>query len=295
MSIDFPVHGLMVPEPHVLPFAIGSFDTIGELSRAGFPHRHSFYEIVHVTGGRGTHVVDLAHWPLDPPHLCVIAPGQVHYWDEVDGLTGQVLIFNEDFLLSHPEDVAALRTLAARPWLRLTGSDHELPALMHELEREYRTLADGYPGVLRSYLHILIVRALRASAPGAEPVTPGRTDELVSAFRQLIAEPGRSVADCARQLGVSTGHLHALVKQATGRTPGRLIRQQQTMTAKLLLTRTDLTVRQIAKECGFGDPAYFCRFFRRETGMTPGEFRGNAGGNHHDPRLESIAAPPEGP
>lgn len=156
-------------------------------------------------------------------------------------------------------------------------------------------LADGYSGVLRSYLHILIIRALRASSSGAGPVTPGRTDELVASFRQLIAEPGRSVTDCARQLGVSAGHLHSLVKQATGRTPGRLIRQQQTLTAKLLLARTDLTVRQVSKECGFGDPAYFCRFFRRETGMTPGEFRGNAGGNHHDPRLESIAAAPDGP
>ncbi|MER5866693.1 AraC family transcriptional regulator [Kitasatospora sp. NPDC002040] len=295
MSIDFPVHRLMVPEPHLLPFAIGSFDTIGEMSRAGFPHRHSFFEIVHVTGGRGTHVLDLEHWPLDPPHLCVIAPGQVHYWDEVDGLTGQVLIFNEDFLLSPAEDGAALRTLASRPWLRLGGADRELPELLGELDREYRSLAPGYPGVLRSYLHILIVRALRASAPGADAAAPGRAEELAAAFRKLIAVPGRSVADCARQLGVSPGHLHTLVKQATGRTPGHLIRQQQTMTAKLLLARTDLTVRQIAREAGFGDPAYFSRFFRRETGMTPGEFRDGTGGNHHDPRLESIAGLPDGP
>ena len=110
---ELPLHRLDVPLPHLLPFAIGTFDSIGPLSRAGFPHRHTFYEIVLVTGGSGAHVLDLAHWPLDPPHLCVITPGQVHHWEDADDLTGHVMLFNEDFLLGHPEDAAALDLLAA--------------------------------------------------------------------------------------------------------------------------------------------------------------------------------------
>ncbi|OEU97266.1 hypothetical protein AN217_04555 [Streptomyces qinglanensis] len=43
--------------------------------------------------------------------------------------------------------------------------------------------------------------------------------------------------------------------------------------AKRLLAGTAMTVRQVAHEVGFADPAYFCRFFRRETGASPGEFR----------------------
>ncbi|MFI6850162.1 hypothetical protein ACIBJD_37130 [Kitasatospora sp. NPDC050467] len=87
--------------------------------------------MVHVTGGAGAHVQDLVHRPLRPPQLCVIAPGQVHYWADADGLAGQVVLFNEDFLLSHPQDLAALRELAARPTLRLgeqAGPIGALPA-----------------------------------------------------------------------------------------------------------------------------------------------------------------------
>ncbi|MGW6918616.1 AraC family transcriptional regulator [Kitasatospora sp. NPDC054939] len=295
---DLPLHRLQVPLPHLLPFAIGSFDAIGPLSRAGFPHRHSFYEIVHVTAGSGAHVQDLVHRPLEPPQLCVIAPGQVHHWDGVEGLAGQVVLFNEDFLLSHPQDLAALRALAARPGLPLGGDAGRIAGLLAEMEHEYRALAPGYPGVLRAYLHVLVVRALRAAAPGGHPAAPGRPSELADAFTRLIAGPGgalRTVASCAQELGVSPGHLQALVKQATGRTPGRLIRQQQTLEAKRLLACTELTVRQVAREAGFEDPAYFSRFFRRETGMTPGEFRAAVGGNHHDPRIASIAAGPDGP
>ncbi|MCG6492856.1 AraC family transcriptional regulator [Kitasatospora sp. A2-31] len=296
--LDLPLHRLQVPLPHLLPFAIGSFEAIGPLSRAGFPHRHSFFEIVHVTGGRGAHVLDLVHLPLHPPQLCVIAPGQVHHWADAEGLTGRVVLFNEDFLLGHPQDLAALRSLAVRPGLPLGDRAGPIGTLLADMEHEYRSCEPGYPGVLRASLHILIVRALRAALPGADGAAPGRSAELASAFTRLIAEPGRgwrSVASCAQELGVSPGHLQTLVKQATGRTPGRLIRQQQTLEAKRLLACTDLTVRQVAREAGFGDPAYFCRFFRRETGMTPGEFRAGVGGNHHDPRIASIAAGPDAP
>ncbi|MEU9419843.1 AraC family transcriptional regulator [Streptomyces sp. NPDC048272] len=302
-SGDLPLHRLEVPFPHLLPFAVGSFDSIGPLSRAAFPHRHAFYEIVHVTGGRGAHVLDFVHRPLDPPHLCVITPGQVHHWENTEELTGRVMLFNEDFLLSHPHDAVALDLLADRPWLRLRDPQDGIPDLLAEMEHEYQTLGTGYAGVLRAYLHILIARALRNREPGAERGTaaPGRAAELGAAFIRLISSPGgtdSSVASCAKELGVSAGHLHALVKEATGQTPGRLIRHRQTLEAKRLLARTDLTIRQVARDTGFADPAYFCRFFRRETGLTPGDYRAaigpgsspQSGGIHHDPRIPSIAA-----
>ncbi|MFI5983829.1 AraC family transcriptional regulator [Streptomyces sp. NPDC051555] len=300
---ELPLHRLEVPLPHLLPFAIGSFDSIGPLSRANFPHRHAFYEIVHVTGGTGAHVLDLVHRPLEPPHLCVITPGQVHHWEAADGLTGHVMLFNEDFLLSHPDDATALDQLADRPWLRLRDRQDGIADLLAEMEREYRALREGYAGVLRAYLHILIVRALRNCEPGRErgPAAAGRAVELAAAFTRLIAAKGgaeSSVASCAKELGVSAGHLHTLVKAATGQTPGRLIRRRQTLEAKRLLARTDLTVRQVARDTGFADPAYFCRFFRRETGLSPGDYRAafdrgtgpTGGGIHHDPRIPSIAA-----
>ncbi|MER8184732.1 AraC family transcriptional regulator [Kitasatospora sp. NPDC094015] len=294
-----PLHNLDVPAPGVLPFALGSFDTIGPLSRAAFPHRHSFYEIVYVTQGRGSHVLDLVEWPLDPPHLCVVLPGQVHHWARARGLGGWVLLFNEDFLLKHPEDLGLLRLLAGRPWLRPDRvQDRALTGLLGEMLRELQAGEAGFPGVLQAYLHVLLVRAMRASAPGAPGPVPPRAAELAARFGRLIAEPdrtGRSVGWFARELGVSAGRLHELVKEATGRTPALLIRQQQTLEAKRLLVATELTVRQVAAAAGFADPSYFCRFFRREVGLSPGEFRARAGGNHHEPGIRSIDRCPAGP
>ncbi|MEV7415414.1 helix-turn-helix domain-containing protein [Streptomyces sp. NPDC089919] len=293
-----PLHRLEVPLPHLLPFAIGTFDTIGPLSRAAFPHRHTFYEIVYVTGGRGAHVLDLAHRTLEPPQLCVITPGQVHHWADADGLAGQVVLFNEDFLPPDSQDAAALRTLATRPAHPPGDESGPIAALLADMGREYRELRSGYQGVLRASLHILILRALRAGAPDGRLPDRDRADELAAAFTRLTGRPGaarRSVGSYARELGVSAGHLSTTVRRATGRTPASLIRQQTTLEAKRLLTGTRLTVRQVASELGFADPAYFCRFFRRETGLSPGRFRAGAVGKHHDPRIGSIAAAPDDP
>ncbi|MFD9858417.1 helix-turn-helix transcriptional regulator [Streptomyces alboflavus] len=296
-----PIHRLEVPMPNTLPFAIGTFDTIGPMSRASFPHRHTFHEIVLVTGGTGSHVVDLTRFTLRPPHLCFIAPGQVHYWDGVRGLEGCVVVFTDDFLLEHPADRALLRRLGRRPWLELPERDADWAArLVAEMDHEYRTGAEGFGGVLRALLHILVVRAGRLPAPGrphphgAPAPEAARPAPAAAQFVALVSTARAlpwSVRDCAGHLGVSVSHLNEAVKAAMGRTPGELLRQARVHEAKRLLACTDLTVRQVADRVGFGDPAYFCRFFRRETGATPGDFRRGGGDIHHDHRIASIAPP----
>ncbi|GAA1969374.1 AraC family transcriptional regulator [Catenulispora subtropica] len=286
------LHDLEVPEVSVLPFAIGSFQTIGPLALADFPHRHTFYEIVLVTGGSGHHVVDLHPWPITPPHLGVIVPGQIHHWQRARGVEGSVLLFNEDFLRRHPEDAAVLHVLGALAWLRPDPDQMEgLTELAAQMQRELCRADPGYESVLRAYLHILIVRAARiADALGpAAPTADGpatKVSGLVDRYLRLITAPrqgGRTLTSYAREIGVSPGHLHELVREQTGLTPGKLTRRHRILEAKRLLAGTDLTVRQVSEQTGFHDPSYFCRFFRRETGLTPGEFRRRATGMHHDP------------
>ncbi|MEU0535851.1 helix-turn-helix domain-containing protein [Amycolatopsis tolypomycina] len=275
------MHRLEVPAPHAPPFAVGTFDAIGPLSRADFPHRHTFYELVHVTGGTGAHVVDTARWPLRPPHLGVIAPGQVHQWAGVAGLTGHVVLFTDDFLLDHPADRELLRRLGERPWLRLDAhADAGVRRLIADLEEEFRGGGEGTESVLRALVHVLVVRAGRLLGTPR----PAPAGALAAEFVRLAGhpEPGLwSVSAHAERLGVTPGHLTEAVKAATGRTAAQLLRETRIREAQRFLLRTDLTVRQVASRVGFADPAYFCRFFRRETGLSPGDFR-RGGEKHHD-------------
>ncbi|GAA1270437.1 AraC family transcriptional regulator [Saccharothrix xinjiangensis] len=273
-----PMHRLEVPAPGAPPFAMGTFDAIGPMSRASFPHRHTFHEIVYVTGGTGAHVVDLARWELAPPHLCVIAPGQVHHWVDARDLEGFVVLFTDDFLLDHPSDRDLLRRLSERPWLTLDEpTHHRMLRLVAELDDEHRRGAEGAGSVLRALLHVLVVRAARLPAtPAAAPVRAGAVAEEFARLAGRTEHALWSVRACAERIGVTPGYLTEAVKAATGRTPSELVREARTREAKRLLAKTDLAVRQVAARVGFADPAYFCRFFRRETGVSPGGFRRGA-------------------
>lgn len=275
------LHRLCVPDPQAPPVAIGSFDTIGPLSRAAFPHRHTFYELVLVTDGVGSHFIDFVGHRLGPPQLGFITPGQVHYWHEAVGLQGVVLLFTDAFLLAHPGDRDLWHLLARRPWRSLTGAGAaEFGALLTAMRQEYRQQDKNFGTVLQAYLHLLLLCAGRL--PGGES-PPGPTDRAAAVtgeFTRLVAASARTdcaVSGYADRLGVSIGYLSEVVKQVTGNTPGQLIRAARVLEARRFLGGTDLTVSQVARELGFADPAYFCRFFRRETGTTPGDYRRSTG------------------
>ncbi|MFF9341534.1 MULTISPECIES: helix-turn-helix domain-containing protein [unclassified Streptomyces] len=280
-----PVHRLEVRLPERVPFAAGGFDAMGPMSRADYPHRHTFYEIVHVVEGSGVHVIDAERYDVRPPQLGVILPGQVHRWEGVRGLEGSLVLFTPEFLVGEGGDEELLRRLGERPWVDLDGAAHERTSLlMGELAEEYRSGDDGFAGVLRSLLHVLLVRAARV--PGGRAVAAPRG--VAGEFLRIVAEAGGggvSVRECAGRLGVSPGHLNEVVRGGTGRTPAALLREARVREAQRLLIATSLSVRQVAARVGFEDPAYFCRFFRREVGTSPGGFR-----KHHERLVPSIEA-----
>lgn len=83
----------------------------------------------------------------------------------------------------------------------------------------------------------------------------------------------RRVSEYASDFGVSPNHLNRVVKAGTGRSAGDWIDISRLTLSKLLLRQSDMPVIDIAARAGFDDQSYFSRFFKKQTGMTPSEFR----------------------
>lgn len=82
-----------------------------------------------------------------------------------------------------------------------------------------------------------------------------------------------SLKELSSELGISYSTFNQLFKLQTGLSPIRYLNQMRIQRAKYKLMRTDLSVKAVALDCGFSSTEYFCGFFRKETGMTPSEFR----------------------
>jgi AraC-like DNA-binding protein len=132
---------------------------------------------------------------------------------------------------------------------------------------------------MQACLHVFLARAHRLLPGRLEQPSMSRASLLVRQFTELVsrrADPFQTVREYSDALGVTPSHLAEIVKSSTGRTPSEIIRQAETVEAQRLLLHTERNVAQIAHELGFKDTGYFGRFFKRETGVTPGEFRRNA-------------------
>ena len=80
------------------------------------------------------------------------------------------------------------------------------------------------------------------------------------------------IAEVAERLGVTESHLIRVFSSAVGIPPGKYLKRCRIEHAKSLLIQPQMTVALAASLAGFSSSDYFSKSFRRETGMSPGEF-----------------------
>ena len=84
----------------------------------------------------------------------------------------------------------------------------------------------------------------------------------------------RDVGFYAAKVCLTPKHFSTVIRQETGHTAAWWIHRQVVSEAKNLLTmRPDLNIQAVADQLGFADQATFSRYFHRETGISPTEFR----------------------
>jgi AraC family transcriptional regulator, arabinose operon regulatory protein len=78
----------------------------------------------------------------------------------------------------------------------------------------------------------------------------------------------------ARRVGLGASQLRRLFVARYGLSPGAWLMRLRLERARDLLTTTDLPVGAVAQACGYADPFWFSRAFRREVGISPQAWRG---------------------
>jgi len=280
---SFPVHDIDTEDVAFdFSFSVHVFSPKDGRQQAGYPHRHSFYQVIFLTGGVGTHVVDMHAMPITPPVLFFVSPGQVHSWQLRTPLAGYSVLFSQGSLVpnaSNPtaiDKLALFHSLAYSPLRLQQEQATALSQLIELMRQEYREREFNYQPVVSAYLHVFLGH-LERYCTAANPEIPfSSKTELVRQFKHMVSMhfiAHRSIEFYADQLGVSAAHLSKTVKEVTGFTAGHIIHQELGMEAKRLLFNTTLTVEQISDRLAFNDPSYFGRYFKRVTGSSPGEYR----------------------
>lgn len=103
-----------------------------------------------------------------------------------------------------------------------------------------------------------------------------RVRELFNRFMMLLERDykiSRDVNYYAAQMNISSKYLTNIVNLVTGHTPKTIIDQYVILQLKMHLKRTTQSIKEMAWEFHFADVSFFCRYFKKHTGLTPQQIR----------------------
>jgi AraC-like DNA-binding protein len=248
-------------------------------------YHYSFHTLICITEGEVTQLVDFQPFACSAGSLLVLRPGQVHSFGRDDGWDGWMVLFRADFLPSETQTTADLLPGLGLDRLpdHLSLSTGDFEAISEAMTRMRRdAVSDGAPkdihALLRYQLCALLVRLtiLRDQQVGAS-VDPTPGVQRFSKFRKLVEQNyagWHQVADYAAALACTEKSLTRAALEVTGKSAKSIIANRIALEAKRLLAHTDRPVFLIAEGLGFDEATNFTKFFKRETGQTPIDFRG---------------------
>ena len=225
-------------------------------------HKHDYWEIIYVTEGVGTiETADKHVFEYKKGETICIPPNLQHINHSSTGFKNIHLTIEdwnipiqEPFLIPASDSSKDLYSI-----LRLTYR------YFHQLPPEH-PINLAHTNAVEAYLNTLIQQSNLAN------ITQIIIHEIINQY----TNPKFELEQAYQLVPLSKEHTRKLFVKEYGISPSKFLLQKRLTLAKRLLSKKEdgyLRINEIAQTCGFDDHAYFCRVFKRETGLAPNEFQ----------------------
>jgi len=249
-------------------FRIEKIDYLSPVPR----HKHSCYELFFIAEGEGTFYVDCQSYEVHKNSFFLVSPNQIHGWEQTRNLQGYLLKFDMSFFA----EKSFVEYLSIFRFDTVNVSESEFlmfDAVLQNLHIEFKMTKSFKESTISNLLQILLIYVKRAlPAKQASHIT----NIVFTKLNDLMHENNYQLTPVtyyAKKLKMSEKLLNQAIKEITGFNCSELIRSKTIQEAKRLLKYDTMSCNEIADRLGFIDPAYFSRFFKREVGISPKNFR----------------------
>jgi AraC-like DNA-binding protein len=245
------------------------------------PHRIKDYKISFLEEGEVTHYTDFEKHVIKAPALILLSPDQVHQRTGNTYNKMTHISFSKEWLVTETEGlVACWEYMFGQVVIPVPDEDYKRELLAY-LDIMYAEFVKNRPQkqlVLKNLLNVFIMCAARMASCKTKKHMDSTQNKIVRQFKMLTDQHflnTTQVAKYADMLYVTPGHLNDLIKSITGKTAKQIIDEKRVMEAKRLLFWGKHSIKEIARHLNFEDDAYFNRFFKKHTGLTPALFQRN--------------------
>ena len=251
-------------------------------------HRHDrFFQLHYLTRGAVRVYLDDQQYSENAPLFFLTPPTIPHAFVTHPDSEGHVLTVRQQLvwpLLEAHRSQSGEPRLVSPTCVALGAPDARHASEVEHLDRLFAMLADEFGqqlparnASLQALTQLIFIALLRLSA---EPLKNQhvRHDNLqiFHRFNALIEDRYREhwpLSRYAEAMGVTEARLNDICRRIADLPSKRLVHERLMQEARRLLLFTAGSVNEIGYQLGFKDPAYFTRFFSREAGMTPSEYR----------------------
>ncbi|MEQ6291561.1 4-hydroxyphenylacetate catabolism regulatory protein HpaA [Vogesella sp. GCM10023246] len=265
------------------------FGKLAEFFGRNMPvHRHDrFFQVHYLASGQIRLYLEEQQYIADAPLFFLTPPTVPHAFITEEDADGHVLTVRQELVwqllasLPRHETEARLMTpfcveLGKVP-VDLAREAERLPQLFALLGEEYLAEGQDRDAALHGITQLLLVSLLRLSSQAGRNQHFRREDlHIYHRFNALIEQHYRehwALWRYAEHIGVTEARLNDICRRLADLPSKRLVHDRLLQEAKRLLIFSASSINEIAYHLGFKDPAYFSRFFLRDTGRSPSDYR----------------------
>lgn len=262
--------------------------SISYLSKQNFDNllvcRANYNRVFILETGNGKLQVDDVTYPVNGYELFLVAKGQLYAFGQGSEITGYELSFGDCFWEKTPGSASNCKAVlfnnaAANQQLPLSDTDYtEVEGLFKLLHQEF--IKDDYSNkldALAAYLKIIMIKIANVNASLVNGYD-SYENQLYHRFIELVSQQYQTtheVAGYARQLDISARKLSDLCRRCSGKGAKDIINGQVIAEAKRSLQFSSKPVKEIAFHLNFSTPDQFSHFFKKNTQVSPNDYRGH--------------------
>ncbi len=245
------------------------------------PHRHDFDEIMFFTRGGGVHEIDFNQVSIADHSIHFVRSGQVHLLLRDGNSEGCSLLFAKNFFEEYIlkkrmsfQEIASSTTNITMP----AEAFKKIIFILDRINDFFSQEQKPDKMLLLSWIEVLLFEIISANILSQERSNAHQGSAAVKYkdFLDMLDTlwPGHlSVEVYSQRLNITSNYLNKICKLFAQKSSMEIINEKYLSEAKRLLFFTEKSIKEIAYELRFEDPSYFNRFFKKNTGYTPNEYR----------------------
>lgn len=244
-----------------------------------------YYKIYWIEDGYGEYQIDFKAFVVEKAGLFFLSPGQVLTIDTEKVKSGFQISFDREFYCveTHGKEIACngvlFNNVHRAAMIPLAKADNAyFLEILQKMVEEIECPGPAHREMLETYLRMFLIGALRKwENLNLKPeIVQGEQNRLATDFIALVEKhftQVHGVSEYAKMLGISPKSLAKRLNIIGYKKPTEIIRDRIVLQAKRDLRFSNKSIKEIAFDLGFEDPAYFTRYFKKTTAESPLRYR----------------------